>query len=94
MYFLKDGHPHVVETMAFFVEVPASSLLHFLMFNIVSVFRKSFLKIPLRLSNVLVSAFGAGDNNTKSTDAQGILKPKSVIPREESGLGFLIITRA
>jgi len=32
--------------------------------------------------------------NTKSTDAQGILKPKSVIPREEGGLGFLIITRA
>ena len=25
--------------------------------------------------------------NTKSTDAQGILKPKSVIPREEGGLG-------
>ena len=51
----------MVETMAFFVEVPASGLLHFLMFNIVSVFRKSFLKSPLRLSNVLVSAFGAGD---------------------------------
>ena len=33
-------------------------------------------------------------SNTKSTDAQGILKPKSVIPREEGGLGFLIITRA
>ena len=32
--------------------------------------------------------------NTKSTGAQGILKPKSVIPREEGGLGFLIITRA
>ena len=32
--------------------------------------------------------------NTKSTDAQGILKPKSVIPREEGGLGFLIIQRA
>ena len=32
--------------------------------------------------------------NTKNTDAQGILKPKSVIPREEGGLGFLIITRA
>ena len=31
--------------------------------------------------------------NTKSTDAQGILKPKSVIPREEGGLGFLIITK-
>ena len=27
--------------------------------------------------------------NTKSTDAQGILKPKSVIPREEGGLGFI-----
>ena len=33
-------------------------------------------------------------SNTKSTDAQGILKPKSVIPREEGGLGFLIIPRA
>ena len=33
------------------------------------------------------------NNNTKSTDAQGILKPKSVIPREEGRLGFLIITR-
>ena len=32
--------------------------------------------------------------NTKSTGAQGILKPKSVIPREEGGLGFLIIMRA
>ena len=31
---------------------------------------------------------------TKSTDARGILKPKSVIPRESGGLGFLIITRA
>ena len=59
--FFKDGHPHMMETMAFFVEVPASGLLHFLMFHIVSVFRKSFLKSPLRLSNVLVSAFGAGD---------------------------------
>ena len=29
--------------------------------------------------------------NTKSTDAQGILKPKSVISREEGGLGFLMI---
>ena len=27
-------------------------------------------------------------SNAKSTDAQGILKPKSVIPREEGGLGF------
>ena len=31
------------------------------------------------------------DSNTKSTDAQGILKPKSVILREEGGLGFLMI---
>ena len=33
------------------------------------------------------------DYNTKSTDAQGILKPKSVIPREEGGFRFFIITR-
>ena len=26
---------------------------------------------------------------TKSTDARGILKPQSVIPRESGGLGFL-----
>ena len=32
--------------------------------------------------------------NTKSTDAQGKLKPRSVITREEGGLGFLIIPRA
>ena len=32
--------------------------------------------------------------NTKSTGAQVILKPKSVILREEGGLGFLIIMRA
>ena len=32
--------------------------------------------------------------STKSTDAQGKLKPRSVITREEGGLGFLIITRA
>ena len=31
---------------------------------------------------------------TKSTDARGILKPQSVIPRESGGLGFLIIPRA
>ena len=31
---------------------------------------------------------------TKSTDARGILKPQSIIPRKEGGLGFLIITRA
>ena len=32
--------------------------------------------------------------NTKSTDAQGKLKPRSVIMREEGKLGFLIIPRA
>ena len=32
--------------------------------------------------------------NTKSTDAQGELKPRSVIMREEGELGFLIIPRA
>ena len=32
--------------------------------------------------------------NTKSTDAQGKLKPRSVITRQEGGLGFLIIPRA
>ena len=32
--------------------------------------------------------------STKSTDAQGKLKPRSVIMREEGELGFLIIPRA
>jgi hypothetical protein len=31
--------------------------------------------------------------NTKSTNAQGKLKPRSVIMREEGELGFLIIPR-
>ena len=58
-------------------------------------------KLPFTLANMnfdelskYASISSAVGFNTKSTGAQGILKPKSVIPREEGGLGFLIITRA
>ena len=37
---------------------------------------------------------GTGNYNTKRTDAQGKLKLRSVITREEGELGFLIIPRA
>ena len=45
MHFFKNGHPHMMETMAFFVKVPASGLLHLLMFNIVSVLRNLFCRV-------------------------------------------------
>ena len=42
----------------------------------------------------IVGGLRLSSSNTKSTDAQGKLKPRSVIMREEGELGFLIIPRA